>query len=79
MEIIMKQQKHKRKESFSLLLVSNTGKDTRYFFLSLRTLRLVIVLMLLVCITFAWTIYRSGTRYKSESELRRKLTTTSSR
>ena len=71
----MKQQKHKRKESFYLLLVSNTGKDTRYFFLSLRTLRLVIVLMLLVCITFAWTIYRSGTRYKSESELRRKLTT----
>lgn len=70
----MKQQKHKRKESFSLLLVSNTGKDTRHFFLSLRTLRLVIVLMLLVCATFAWTIYRSGAHYKSESELRRKLT-----
>ena len=71
----MKQQKHKRKESFSLLLVSNTGKDTRHFFLSLKTLRLIIVLMLLICVTFAWSIYRSGTHYKSESELRRRLTT----
>ena len=70
----MKQQKHKRKESFSLLLVSNNGKDTRHFFLSLKMLRLVIVLMLLVCVTFAWTIYRSGTHYKSESELRQRLT-----
>ncbi len=70
----MKQQKHRRKESFSLLLVSNTGKDTRHFFLSLRTLRLVIALMLLVCATFAWTIYRSGAHYRNESELRRKLT-----
>lgn len=74
MEIFMKQQKHKRKESFSLLLVSNTGKDTRHFFLSLRTLRLIIVLMLLICVTFAWSIYRSGMHYKSESELRRRLT-----
>lgn len=71
----MKQQKHKRKETFSLLLVSNTGKDTRHFFLSVRSLRLVIVLMLLICVTFAWTIYRSGAHYRSESELRRKLTT----
>lgn len=71
----MKQQKHKRKESFSLLLVSNTGKDTRHFFLSLKTLRLIIVLMLLICVTFVWTIYRSSVHYRSESELRRKLTT----
>ena len=70
----MKQQRHKRKETFSLLLISNTGKDTKHYFLSLRTLQLVIVLMLLICVTFAWNIYRSGTHYKSESELRRKLT-----
>lgn len=70
----MKQQKHKRRESFSLLLVSNTGKDTRQFHFTLRTLRVIIVLMLLICITFAWNIYRSGTHYKNEAELRRKLT-----
>ncbi len=70
----MKQQKHRRKESFSLLLISNTGKETRQFFLSLKTLRLIIILMLLICITFVWNIYRSGTHYKSESELRQKLT-----
>lgn len=75
----MKQQKHKRKESFSLLLISNTGKDTKHYFLSLRTLRLVIVLMLLICITFAWNIYRSGTHYKSVSMLRQKLTASEQR
>lgn len=69
----MNQQRHRRRESFSLLLVSNTGKDTRQFYLSLRTLRLVIILMLLVCATFAWSIYRSGAHYRSESELRQKL------
>ncbi len=71
----MKQQKHKRKETFSLLLVSNTGNDTKHSVLSLRTLRLIIVLMLLICATFAWTIFRSGTHFKSESELRQRLTT----
>ena len=63
----MNQQKHKRKESYSLLLVSNTGKDTRQFYLSLKTLRMIIVLMLLVCATFAWNIFRSGTHYRIES------------
>ncbi|MDE5697004.1 MAG: M23 family metallopeptidase [Lachnospiraceae bacterium] len=70
----MNQKKHKRKESFSLILVSNTGKDTRQFYLSLKILRMIIVLMLLICITLAWSIYRSGTHYRSESELRQKLT-----
>lgn len=70
----MNQQRHRRKESFSLLLVSNTGKDTRRFYLSLKILRMIIVLMLLICLTFVWNIYRSGIHYKSESELRRKLT-----
>lgn len=69
----MKQQRHKRKESFSLLLVSNTGNDSRQFFLSRRTLRIVIMLMLLICATFVWSIYRSGAHYKSESALRQKL------
>lgn len=73
MEILMKQQKHKRKESFSLLLVSNTGKDTKQYFFSIRALRLVIVLMLLICATLAWSIYRSGAHYKSESALRQQL------
>jgi len=71
----MKQEKHKRKESFSLLLISNTGKDARQFYLSLKTLRLIIALMLVICITFVWSIYRSETHYKSESDLRRRLIT----
>lgn len=70
----MKQQKHKRKESFSLLLVSNTGKDIRQFYISLVSIRLIIVLMALICATLAWNIYRSGAHYRSESEYRKKLT-----
>ncbi|GFI23123.1 hypothetical protein IMSAGC011_01908 [Lachnospiraceae bacterium] len=69
----MKQQKHKRKESFSLLLISNTGKDIRQFYISLHSLRLIIVLMALICVTLVWNIYRSGTHRKSESEFRKKL------
>ncbi|MDE7477281.1 MAG: peptidoglycan DD-metalloendopeptidase family protein [Lachnospiraceae bacterium] len=69
----MKQQKHKRRESFSLLLISNLGNDTRQFYVSVMALRLLIVLMSLICLTFVWSIFRSGTHYKNESELRRKL------
>lgn len=69
----MKQQRHRRKESFSLLLVSNTGKESRYFYVSILTLRLLIVLMLLICVALAWIMFRSGTHYKTESDLRRKL------
>lgn len=69
----MKQQKHKRKESFSLLFVSNTGKDIRQFYISLLSIRLIIVLMALICVTLAWNIYRSGAHRRSESEYRKKL------
>ena len=70
----MKQQKHKRKESFSLLFVSNTGKDIRQFYISLLSIRLIIVLMALICVTLAWNIYRSGAHRRSESEYRKRLT-----
>ena len=65
----MKQQKHKRKETFSLIFASNIGNDTRQFYLSVATLRLIIVLMALICITFVWTIFRSGAHYQSETAL----------
>ncbi|MDE6364449.1 MAG: M23 family metallopeptidase [Lachnospiraceae bacterium] len=69
----MKQQKHQRKETFSLIFASNIGNDTRQFYLSVATLRLIIVLMALICVTFVWTIFRSGAHYQSETELRKKL------
>ncbi len=70
----MKQQKHKCKESFSLLLISNTGKDIRQFYISLFSIRLIIVLMVLICATLIWNIYCSGAHRRSESEYRKKLT-----
>ena len=69
----MKQQKHKRKETYSLIFASNIGNDSRQFCLSVATLHLIIVLMALICVTFVWTIFRSGTHYQSETELRKKL------
>lgn len=69
----MKQQKHKRKETFSLIFASNIGNDTRQFYLSAAALRLIIALMALICITFVWAIFRSGAHYQSETELRKKL------
>lgn len=69
----MKQQRHRRKESFSLLLVSNTGKDSRFFYVSVMAIRLLIILMLLICVSLAWILFRSGAHYRTESDLRRKL------
>ncbi len=75
----MKQQRHRRKESFSLLLVSNTGKESRHFYVSVLTFRLLIVLMLLICVALAWIMFRSGTHYRTESDLRRKLASSEQR
>ena len=38
----MKDQRHKRKESFSVLVVSNTDRSSRQFQISLFAIRLVV-------------------------------------
>lgn len=53
----MKPRKHKRKESFSVLLISNTGHSSRQYHVSKSCLRLLIVFVLLICITFGWFTY----------------------
>lgn len=54
----MKPRKHKRKESFSILLVSNTGQNSRQFHISRSLMRLCTVFVLLVCATFGWLMYQ---------------------
>lgn len=54
----MKPRKHKRKESFSVLLISNTGHNSRQYHVSKSCLRLFTVLVLLICITFGWFAYQ---------------------
>lgn len=54
----MKPRKHKRKESFSVLLISNTGHNSRQYHVSKSCLRLFTVFVFLVCITFGWFTYQ---------------------
>lgn len=65
MESFMKQRKHKRKESFSVLLISNTGLSNKQIHISRSILRGVFVLILLVCIVCGWLAYQYWTGYQS--------------
>lgn len=53
----MKPRKHKRKESFSVLFISNTGNNSRQLHISKFSLRLIGVFALLVCIAFGGLLY----------------------
>ncbi|MCH5259128.1 MAG: peptidoglycan DD-metalloendopeptidase family protein [Lachnospiraceae bacterium] len=61
----MKPRKHRHKESFSVLLISNTGQNTRHFHVSGFCMRLITVFVLLVCGAFGWLIYE----YTSSNEI----------
>lgn len=69
----MKQQRHKREESYSLLLISNTGKECRHFYVTVRIMRLLTIFLLVICAALVWIMCRSGVHYKTESDLRRRL------
>lgn len=56
----MKDQRHKRKEIYSVLMVSNTNGKSRQFQVSAFTLRLCAVLLALLCIAIGWLIYRAS-------------------
>lgn len=53
----MKRKQHKHKESFSILLISNTGQGSRQFHISLFVFRLLIFLLLLICVALGGLIY----------------------
>ena len=69
----MKYQRHKRKETFSILLISNTDRHSRQFQISLVSIRLVLFLLLFLCIAAGWLIYCLSTTYKEQSSLRTQL------
>lgn len=69
----MKYQRHKRKETFSILLISNTDRHSRQFQISLFSIRLVLFLLLLLCVAAGWLIYCLSTTYKEQSSLRTQL------
>lgn len=69
----MKRQRHKHKESFSLLLISNTGKTSRQFHVSPIIFRLFAVLMLLICVSLGWLSYEFSSSQKKEADLQEQL------
>lgn len=54
----MKPRKHRHKESFSVLLISNTGQNSRQFHVSHLFFRLLTIFTLLVCAVFGWLMYQ---------------------
>lgn len=73
MEFHMKRQRHKHKESFSLLIISNTGKTSRHFHVSPVIFRLFTVLMLLMCIVLVWLGYQFSVSQRNETALNEQI------
>ncbi len=70
----MKRQRHKHKESFSILLISNTGRSGRQFHFSLLTFRLFLIFLLLICITLGCLSYLFMTQRRNMAALKEQLT-----
>ena len=56
----MKNQRHKRKEIYSVLMVSNTDGKSRQFQVSAFTLRLCAGLIVGLCLVIGWLIYQAS-------------------
>lgn len=69
----MKNQRHKRRESYSILLISNTGRTSRQFQLSTLAIRLLLIILLLTCTVAGLLTYTYSTAHKVQTELRTRL------
>lgn len=54
----MKPRKHRHKESFSVLLISNTGQNSRQYHVTPSVIRLFVIFMLLLCVSFGLLVYQ---------------------
>ncbi|MDE5598643.1 MAG: M23 family metallopeptidase [Lachnospiraceae bacterium] len=53
----MKRKGHNHKESFSILLISNTGQQSKQFHISRFATRLLIVLLVLICVAIGGAVW----------------------
>lgn len=70
---IMKQQRHKRRESFSVLLISNVDRGNRQFHISLTFIRLIFFLILLILAVIGLLTFLFLTGNKKLKALRAQL------
>ena len=78
MVINMKRKGHKHKESFSILLISNTGQNSKQFHISQTAFRLLVFFFLLICAAAAlmgWIIYSMNPQGGKQDDLRTQLET----
>lgn len=69
----MSNQRHKRRESFSILLISNTDRSSRQFNISVTAIRFLSVILLLLCTITGLLVYKVTTNEKKFSDLRTQL------
>lgn len=69
----MKHQRHKRKESFSILVLSNTGESRRQFYVPRSFFRLVFIILILICLAAAWMIYEFVSAQLRQSQLQSQI------
>lgn len=70
----MKEQRHKRKESFSILLVSHISGSNRQLHFSQSVLRLLLALALLFLAALVWLIWQLSSDKKIQRDLQSRLT-----
>lgn len=73
MEKNAKRRKHKHKESYSILLISDTGQGNRSFHISRGSVRLFLVCLLLGCIVVGWLVYQFAAGSGKRQNLRDQL------
>lgn len=71
----MKQPRHKHKESFSLLLISHTGRSSRQYHLSLLAVRMLFVFLLIICVSVGFLIYQCFAGFRNQNILHGQLVT----
>ncbi len=69
----MNNQRHKRRESFSVLLISNTDRSSRHFDVSLSLLRFLLGLLIFILAAAGLSVYGFFSRQGMESQLRSQL------
>lgn len=70
----MKNQRHKRKRSFSVLLISNTDGSSRQFHISLFSVRLLVLLLLIVFVSLGWFAWQFSSRENQDETLLAQIT-----
>lgn len=69
----MKNQRHKRKEIYSVLMVSNTNGNSKQFQVSALTLRFCAAFVVVLCLAICWLIYQASMADGAQQVLRQEV------